>query len=262
MLSFALNHMTVPSLSMEQLCDLGRALDVDGIELRNDLDRPLFDGQVEAAAAIEDLTIFALAEVKAFNAFDEQTYDRALALMDLAVAAGAQAIALIPQVGGDVPADGLKRAISELGPELKSRGLFGLIEPIGFENSTLRDKSTVVSAMDASPFGDEFGLIHDTFHHFLADGAAIYPAYTKLVHISGVTSAVSNTDMQDAHRVLVDGDDRLGNVSQISDLMRGGYNGPYSFEVFSPDVHALTDPKDDLSRSIRFIEDKVMALAA
>lgn len=262
MLSFALNHMTVPSFSMEQLCDLGRGLGLSGVELRNDLDRPDFEGEIEAVGANTDLSVFALAEVNAFNSFDESAFNSAVALMDFAVMCGAQGIALIPQVGGVVSPDGLAAAIEALGPDLKARGLLGLIEPIGFQHSTLRGKAEVVAAIDRSPFADQFGLIHDTFHHFLTDGDAIYPAHTKLVHISGVTAQVAKADMQDAHRVLVDADDRLGNVTQISELLRGGYVGPFSFEAFSPDVHADIDRKASLSRSIRFIEDSVMALAA
>lgn len=264
MLTFALNHMTVPSLTMTQLGDMARSLGMVGVELRNDLDRPLFDGDAPKAEMIDGLTIFALAEVKAFNAFNDDTFARSLALMDLAVACGANAIALIPQVGGGaVSADGLRAAMCALGPELAARGLIGLIEPIGFQNSTLRDKSQVVALIDTLDVGAQFGLIHDTFHHALVGGGAFYPEHTKLVHISGVTAGNADlSDIQDADRGLVDGDDRLGNIEQITELLRGGYSGPLSFEAFSPDIHALIDPKAALSRSIRFIEDEVLALAA
>ena len=66
---------------------------------------------------------------------------------------------------------------------------------------------------------------------------------TGLVHISGVTdAAVSVPDMRDPHRVLVDRDDRLGNIAQIRALLAGGYAGPFSFEPFAPAVHALASP--------------------
>lgn len=257
MLSFGLNHMTVPTLSVDQLCDLGRTLNMAGIELRNDLDHPL------DATQPADLTVFALAEVPAFNAFDNAVFEKAVALMDLATANGAQAIALIPQVGGTVPQDGLRKAMVALGPALAQRGLTGLIEPVGFAASTLRFKSEVVALIDTLDVGHHFGLIHDTFHHALAGEDTMYPAYTKMVHISGVTRpGLDAVTAKDADRVLVDADDQLGTVAQISEIMRGGYNGPLSFEVFSPDVHALTDRKAALSRSIRFIENEVLALAA
>lgn len=262
MLPFALNHMTVPSLTMAQAKDVASALGMAGLELRNDLDQPLFDGQAPTPAMLDDLAIFALAEVKAFNAFDAATSESALELITQAAACGARAIVLIPQVGGDVAADGLTRALAQLGPVLKSYGMIGLIEPIGFENSTLRHKADVIAAIDAAPCGEQFGLVHDTFHHVLAGGGPVYPTHTKLVHISGVTTDIAPAQMTDADRGLVDCDDRLGTVAQIQDLMRGGYTGPLSFEAFAPDVHADTDPKASLSRSMSFIENEIMAHAA
>ena len=264
MLHFALNHMTTPALSMADCLALARSLDMAGVELRNDLDQPLFDGHAPRRDVADGMTVFALAEVKAFNAFTHDTCAAAVALMDLAVACGAKGIALIPKVGGaPVSPDGLQAAMAALGPELAQRDLIGLIEPIGFENSSLRTKAEVVALIDADPQGAQFGLIHDTFHHFLAGEETLYPAHTKLVHISGVTDpAIAKADICDAHRVLVDRDDRLGNIAQIQDLLRGGYAGPLSFEAFSPDVHADIDPKAALSRSIRFIKTEVMAHAA
>ena len=264
MLKFALNHRTVPSLTMDQTVALAVELGLVGVELRNDLGRPLFDGRVPTRDAMGGMTILALAEVKAFNAFDETTFDAAVALMDLAVQSGAQAIALIPQVGGEaVSPDGLRVAMQALGPELAKRGLMGLIEPIGFAASSLRSKSDVVALIEELGVSAQFGLVHDTFHHYLSGDETIYPEHTKLVHISGIPNHdIAIADICDADRVLVDVDDRLGNITQITDLLRGGYDGPFSFEAFSPDVHALHDPKAALSRSIRFIENSVMALAA
>lgn len=262
MLSFALNHMTVPQLSAGQAGNLGRALGMVGIELRNDLARPLFDGQLPTPRVAGGLDVLALAEVKAFNAFDAAKLIEAVALMDLAVASGAGAIALIPQVGGQVAKDGLRDAMIALAPELERRSLVGLIEPIGFENSTLRTKAEVVALIDDLELGWQFGVVHDTFHHHLADEAEIYPLHTKIVHVSGVVCEKPRAQMTDADRVLVDAGDRLGNIAQIKDLRRGGYRGPFSFEAFSPDVHAADDPKAALSRSIYFIKDAVMAHAA
>jgi 2-keto-myo-inositol isomerase len=264
LLKFALNHMTVPSLTMDQTVALATELGLFGVELRNDLDQLLFDGQSPTHEITGEMPVLALAEVKAFNAFDEDTLEAAVALMDLAVLSGAQAIALIPQVGGaEVSLDGLRAAMLGLAPELAKRGLVGLIEPIGFVSSSLRSKSDVVSLIDELGFSGQFGLVHDTFHHYLSGDDTVYPAHTKLVHISGVSNRdLADEDIRDEDRVLVDANDRLGNIAQISDLMRGGYDGPFSFEAFSPEVHAIDDPKAALSRSIRFIENSVMALAA
>ena len=71
------------------------------------------------------------------------------------------------------------------------------------------------------------------------------------MHISGVTEpALAVDQMLDGHRVLVDADDRLENAAQIRALLEGGYDGPFSFEPFAPEVHQLADPKAALKASI------------
>jgi len=81
---------------------------------------------------------------------------------------------------------------------------------------------------------------------------------TGLVHISGVVDpAVLVADMRDPHRVLVDGKDRLDNVGQVRALIAGGYEGPFSFEPFAAEVHALADPATALKASMAFIVKQV-----
>ena len=84
-----------------------------------------------------------------------------------------------------------------------------------------------------------------------------------LVHISGVVDPkVSADEMRDPHRVLVDGQDRLGNVRQIAALQSAGYDGPISYECFSPDVQTLADPYTEIKYSFDFIASRVQAEAA
>ena len=67
MLPIGLNHMTVPHLSAYDLLELAASLGCAGVELRNDLGKPLFDGedalQFGAKAKQAGQRIFALAEV-------------------------------------------------------------------------------------------------------------------------------------------------------------------------------------------------------
>jgi len=70
------------------------------------------------------------------------------------------------------------------------------------------------------------------------------------VHVSGVEDQGPQfAQMRDDHRVLVGPNDRLGNVAQIEDLMTDGFDGPISMEAFSPEVHALDDPKSAINES-------------
>ncbi len=100
-----------------------------------------------------------------------------------------------------------------------------------------------------------YKLMHDTFHHHLAGETEFFPEWTGLVHISGVTDpSVAVDDMLDAHRVLVDGEDRLENIAQIKTLLELGYTGPFSFEPFAEEVHALADPEAALATSITHVK--------
>ncbi|MBU2360906.1 MAG: TIM barrel protein [Alphaproteobacteria bacterium] len=259
--AFGINHMTAPGLRYDALLDLAVSVGAVGVEFRNDLSAPLFDGHAPAivadAARSRGMRILALAEVKSFNDYGPAKEDEAKALIAIAKACGAEAVALIPRNDGwgvDVPRDNLQRALDGLLPLLRDAGLIGLVEPLGFAVSSLRHKSDAVTVIDAMGAGDTIRLVHDTFHHALAGGGAFHAAQTGLVHISGVTDpGPAFDDMTDAHRVLVDGDDRLGNIAQIATLRADGYTGPLSFEPFSPLVHDLADAAPALRASMAFI---------
>lgn len=269
-LTFGINHMAAPGLRYEALLDLACATGAIGLEFRNDLSTPLFDGHAPAlvadAARSRGVRILALAEVKAFNDFSTAKADEAAALIAIAKACGAEAVSLIPRNDGwgvNDARDNLRRALDGLLPLLRDAGLIGLVEPLGFAVSSLRYKDDAVAVITEMDAGDTIRLVHDTFHHTLAGGGAFYPEHTGVVHISGVTDPAPSVDqMTDAHRVLVDADDRLGNLSQIATLAQAGFTGPLSFEPFSPQVHALADPAAALAASMKFITEGLSRRAA
>jgi 2-keto-myo-inositol isomerase len=264
MIRFALNHMTVARLSFRELVDLSRSLGCAGVEVRNDLPQPLFDGMdpAEAGAFLCDagLRLLAVAEVKRFNDWSPDKEAEALALMRIASAAGAEAVSLIPRndnlgMGNGERQAALRVALKALKPMLEDHGLVGMVEPLGFEICALRYKSEAVEGIEAVAGTGRFRLVHDTFHHTLAHGGPLFPEHTGIVHVSGVVDqTVGIADMRDPHRVLVTRGDRLGNVEQIAALQAAGWSGPVSFEAFSPDVHGLTDPFPALRASMDYLE--------
>ena len=272
MVSFALNHMTVARASYAELLGIAARLGCVGVEVRNDLPQPLFDGMdpAEGGAMARDagLRLLAVAEVKRFNDWSDDKHAEALALMKIASAAGAEAVSLIPRndnlgLGNGERQANLRIALRELMPMLEDHGIVGLVEPLGFEICALRYKSEAVDAIEALGAAGTFRLVHDTFHHHLAHGGPIYPAHTGIVHISGVTDPdLGLAEMGDVHRVLVDERDRLGNLDQIAALRAAGYAGPVSFEAFAPSVHASADPEGDLRASMDFIRSRLAAKAA
>ena len=269
---FALNHMTVARLSFKDLVDLAVQLDCIGIEVRNDLPQPLFDGIGPAAAGelvrSAGLRLLAVAEVKRFNDWSEDKAAEALALMRIAKAAGAEAVSLIPRndnlgMGNGERQAALRVALKELKPMLEDHDLLGMVEPLGFEICALRYKAEAVEGIEAVGGKGRFKLVHDTFHHTLAHGGPIFPEHTGIVHVSGVVNQeVSLSQMRDGHRVLVTPGDRLGNIDQIAALQAAGYAGPISYEAFAPETHALTDPAAELARSFTTIRNGLAALAA
>jgi 2-keto-myo-inositol isomerase len=266
---FALNHMTTPRLDCRAFLDLAAELACVGVELRNDLaDKKLssadfFDGKPPSTvgdyARSKGLRLLGLSEAYGFNAWSDAMRAKVQLLIDQAKASGAESISLIPR--NDAPkltdaerAAALREALGEVLPMVKAAGLVALIEPLGFLSSSLRRKADAVEAIEAVGGRGHFKLVHDTFHHHLASEQDYFPEYTGIVHISGVVDpALKTDDMQDGHRILVDGDDRLGNIEQIRSLLAKGYTGPFSYEPFSPQVHALSDPANALRASMDYI---------
>lgn len=268
----SLNQMTMPNASTLAVMDMAKTLGFGGVELRNDLAGKLFDGksttEIRDEARKRGLRIHALAEVYAFNDNTAQTRAEVLKLTQQARESGASAIALIPRladepVDRDIQRAQLLASLEEIKPILDDNGITALIEPLGFANSSLRYKADVMAVLEDMGRPVCFGLIHDTFHHTLSGETELYAEATHIVHISGIADAsVTPSEMTDAHRGLVDHNDRLGNIAQISNLLAQGYTGPLSFEVFSTDVHEMTDPTEALLASTAFINSQVAKMAA
>jgi 2-keto-myo-inositol isomerase len=263
MLPFALNHMTAPNLGWEAFLDLAKGLGCVGVEFRNDLAGPLFDGAdpavVGAAVRARGLRFLALAEVKMFNDWSATKAAEAEALMVIAKAAGAEAVSLIPRNDGVATArtDSARvttQALKEILPMLKAHGLKAMVEPLGFAVCSLRYKDVLADVIHGLGGVGTLFMVHDTFHHALAGFGPIFPELTGIVHVSGVTDSVYLDDMRDPHRVLVNKDDVLGNVAQIRALRAAGYAGPISYEPFAPGVHRLPDAGPALRASMDHLQ--------
>jgi len=273
MLLKALNHMTSPNMRYDDFMRMAKQLGCVGVHYRNDLGRPLFNGdppeQVRQSAVELGMQISGLAQLERFNDWNSERAEQAASLIETAAAIGAAGIGLIPVNDGTGIAEGerqekLKFALTQLKPLLKAAGIKGFIEPLGFAQCSLRHKTEAVEAIEAVEGRGTFMLVHDTFHHFIANGRAtgapIFPEYTGVVEISGVTDPrLGPLDMQDEHRILVDARDLIGNVDQIRELQEAGYLGPVSFEPFSPEVHGLDDPSEAIAQSFDFIASELAA---
>ncbi|WP_020394453.1 TIM barrel protein [Thiolinea disciformis] len=269
---FCLNHMTTPNLSLKDFFALSKSLGMDAVEIRNDLrNNAIMDStppeQVKQLAQAAGVKIVSINALQRFNAWTPAREQEALALADYAQACGSEALVLVPVNDGSGKMEGerqanLMTALVALKPLLAARGLIGLVEPLGFEICSQRSKQEVVDAINAVDGLNTFRMVHDTFHHHLAGENQFFPALTGLVHISGVADqGVPVSDMRDPHRVFVDSHDKLGNIEQINTLLNQGYQGYFSFELFSGDVHKLPQPAKAIQASMDYIRNGLAQLA-
>jgi 2-keto-myo-inositol isomerase len=271
--SYAINHMVAPRSTFAGLIELATDLGLDQVEIRNDLDGvPIRDGtppaRIREQAEAAGVRILAINALQRFNDWNDERAGEAGALARYANDCGAEALVLCPV--NDVrfrPSESerqakLREALRGLAPILDEAGVLGLVEPLGFEESSLRLKADAVETIDELDLGDRFRLLHDTFHHYLSGEPRMFPEHTGLVHISGVDDARLPLErIRDEHRVLVDVNDRCGTLLQILGLMEG-CDGPYSFEPFAASVHATADIAGALQASMHWIDREIARLPA
>jgi 2-keto-myo-inositol isomerase len=264
-LRFALNHIVAPHAGVEAFFALAARLGIEAVEIRNDLEGvAIADGTdaatVRAAADKHGMRILSINALQRFNDWTAERAVEAAALADYARTCGAEALVLCPvndwrfRPGEQARLDGLRSALAALKPILLARGVAGLVEPLGFAESSLRFKREAIAAIDAIGGGATFRVVHDTFHHAIAGEEAIFADRTGLVHISGVEDEkLALGSMRDAHRVLVGPNDRLDNAAQIAALTKAGYTGFFSFEPFAASVHNLADVAPALEKSVAYL---------
>jgi 2-keto-myo-inositol isomerase len=270
---FALNHMAAPQLGVRDFFALARRLDLRDVEIRNDIDgQAILDGTPASAirgmASEAGVVILTINALQRFNDWTNERAREAEELIRYARDCGARALILVPTNDGRHGSDAeraknLRAALAALLPMLKDNGVAGLVEPLGFASCSLRSKREAAEAINDVGGAGALRITHDTFHHHLAGEPELFAQLTGLVHISGVADRSVGVDsMRDAHRVLVDRHDRVGNIEQIRALLETGYNGPFSFEPFAAELRAHADPAQAIGQSIEFIEAELAAEAA
>ncbi|AMB84975.1 xylose isomerase [Pseudomonas agarici] len=270
-LRFALNRMVAPRLALADFIALAVSLKADAIEIRNDIEGiEIEDGSspedIRRLCAGEGLRVLSINALYPFDVWNDERRAHAIRLATYARDCGAEALVMCPLNDRTDPrnaaerAAGLRTALNELAPILREYAILGLIEPLGFEECSLRRKRQAVDAIEAIGGLDVFRLVHDTFHHHLAGEEEFFPELTGLVHISGVEDTEAPlASIRDGHRVLVGEADILGNAAQIRHLLATGYRGHLSFEPFAESVHGLTDIRQAVGASMDHLTRTVAA---
>ena len=263
--AFGLNHRVAPRANLSEFFDLAVRLGVSSVEIRNELPGvAIADGtpaaEVRDEAGRRGLTIASINALYPFNIWSEDRARQARDLIAYAHDCGAAGIVMCPlndaayQARDGERLQAVRQALASLAPMLREAGVVGFVEPLGFPECSLRLKREAVEAIDAVEGADVFRLVHDTFHHAVAGETEMFPRRTGIVHISGVVDrAVGIAAVRDSHRVLVDAQDRLGNLAQIQGLEAGGYEGALFFEPFADSVSDSLDIAAALKDSMQFM---------
>lgn len=263
---FCINRMSAPRMPFVQFAEMVKKLGVSAIEIRNDLANvEMEDGtsgqEIGAIAKAHGLTIRSINALQKFDQFDATRAQEAADMIAYAKACGAEALVLCPtnnrrdERSPDQRHTDLVNALRQLQPLLQNAGVTGLIEPLGFEECAVRRKSQAVRAINEIGDSGTFKLVHDTFHHHLAQENLFFPDLTGLIHISGVENTqLDASQMRDGHRVLVGAADRLGNAEQVRHLLSLGYSGYASYEPFAEEVASSQNIAQELANSMQYLQ--------
>jgi len=269
----SLNRIIYPKLKLEDFFKFTKDLDLNKIELRNDLPggkiiddyTPEQLKELIKKYGVEILTINALQKFN-LGAILPKTIEELKKITDLSQFIGCKAIILCPNNDVKDKRDSEEifketvKALKSFGPLFKDNGMQGYLEPLGFEECSLRSIVTAMKAVQESGY-PVYKIVHDTFHHHL--GPDTFEtiennydiSYTGLVHISGVECNIPVEEFRDNHRVLVTEQDRLQTKEQIELLLKLGYTGDISFEPFSKKVQEMEIEKikSAIDHSIEYI---------
>lgn len=265
--NFVLNRILAPHLPLKEFIKLARTVDVFKIELRNDLPGVgIIDSytpkEVKILCQDAGISILTINAVQKFNlsAMRKGVIEELKRLLDLSEEIGCSALVLCPN---NDPADTRKpsqirnetiEALQEMGPLFQSAGITGLVEPLGFQISSLSSALEALDMIRSSGFPC-YRLLLDTFHHYLGPdnledlGERIPAQQIGLVHISGVEDPLPKEDLRDEHRVFPTPSDRMASKAQVQRLFEKGYSGYVSFEPFSSRVQTL--PLETLKQQIK-----------
>lgn len=262
---FCINRKIAPSLSIEAFFRLVNGLGLNKVELRNDLPSGnvmdnLSAAQVCALAERYGIDIITINAVYPFNQRTEQVRQLTESLLADAKAVGARSLVLCPlNDGSSVAPEVTLNALRDLAPLFATYGITGLVEPLGFPQSSLRSAAQAQKLIRDAHV--PFKLLIDTFHHHLypdadAEFSQVDIAQIGLVHLSGVEDKRPRESLTDAGRIMLTPEDRLFTCRQVKQLEERGYKGIYAFEPFAPELADWDENKiqHEIKNSIQLIQ--------
>lgn len=259
--TFAINQIITKYSKFEDFISFAKQLNINKIEIRNDIkenllleNKPL---EVKDLCKKNKINILSINALQKFNIWNNEREIELLQLCDYASKANVWAIVLVPLNDGSVPnetdqIDLLRLSLRNISKILNNYDLIGLVEPLGFIQSTLRKKSLVIQVIEESQITN-IKLLHDTFHHKLSEEKNFYINSTGLVHISGVSNQFKNHKLTDDYRSTIQNNDLIENINQIKRFLNSGYSGVFSFEPFSEELINDVDKLNLTQKTFDFI---------
>ena len=252
-----LNRILFPNANLEEFFKLSSHMGLIKIELRNDLPEagiiaPYSPEQVKGLSEKYNIKILTINALQKFNlgAVLPEILAELKEMIRLAVAIDCEAIVLVPtndvndKRDSDVIMAETVAALKALGPLFEDNDIWGYVEPLGFEECSLRSKVSALQAIQESGCSN-YKIVHDTFHHHLGPDTDdtlkndCDISYTGLVHVSGVESDIPSNQYKDDHRILITERDLLKNLEQLELLINLGYKRDFSFEPFAKTVQEM-----------------------
>lgn len=274
---FCLNRKAAPGISLEETIPLVAGVGVTNIELRNDL-----YGSVDNNAILDHLSGKHVADLLKDNHVSVETINaignmdkrdsiednlRSLTeMLEMSKDFSLKNIIFCPVRSKDDTRSSEQREkeaianVKEYSKLLAKYNVGGLLEPLGFEDSTLRTPWEGQNVINKSGV-DNFKLVADTFHYYLASVTPkefeeeVDVNYIGLVHLSSVIDRKARNVLDDQDRYMLDKNDVMESAQWAKRFEIAGYKGLYAFEPFSDDLKKWNAEKvkDELMKSIDMV---------
>lgn len=274
---FCLNRKAAPGISLEETIPLVASVEVTNIELRNDL-----YGSVDNNAILDHLSGKHVADLLKENHVSVETINaignmdkrdsiednlRSLTeMLEMSKDFSLKNIIFCPVRSKDDTRSSEQREkeaianVKEYSKLLAKYNVGGLLEPLGFEDSTLRTPWEGQNVINKSGV-DNFKLVADTFHYYLASVTPkefeekVDVNYIGLVHLSSVIDRKARNVLDDQDRYMLDKNDVMESAQWAKRFETAGYRGLYAFEPFSDDLKKWNAEKvkDELMKSIDMV---------
>ncbi|WP_145591556.1 TIM barrel protein [Yersinia rochesterensis] len=262
---FCINRKIAPNLSIESFFRLVKKCGLNKVELRNDMlggkvTDELSSAQLNTLADEYGIDIITINALQYFNLPEHRPalLKEAENMLKQAKAINCRGVILCPNCSANDRRSAEQKeqdtldALVLLAPLFKKYQVTGLVEPLGFEISSLRSHLLTQSIIRKS--AAPYKMVLDTFHYYLSDVAqAEFDAHIDintigLVHLSGVEEMRLKSALTDENRIMLSEQDKLNSKQQVANLERLGYQGIYAFEPFSSQLNTWSEA--DIEREI------------